>query len=190
MVVVHSIWWVLSICIYLGARRIFAQMYPNLPKKMLYDFAYRLSLTKNTKAFFAVASKKSVFICFSANAGCHFAQIFMDFAQIFDKCNPASYTSSFQIYILNFSMSKSLHCSYHSGAFKRRCRDKHRKSLPNSMVLWISFWNVSSMMFPLLRKRSLSFKTSASCDNCVSECCQGTLELCIPITVGETAGCV
>jgi len=56
---------------FLGVQRIFAQIFPNLPKKLSSNFC---------GLRFGVTSKKMVFTCFSANAGRHFCPDFQGFA--------------------------------------------------------------------------------------------------------------
>jgi len=55
---------------FLGVQRIFAQIFPNLPKKLSSNFCGR---------FFGVTSIKIVFTCFSASVGCHFCLDFQGF---------------------------------------------------------------------------------------------------------------
>ena len=67
-----------------GMQRIFAQNFPNLPKKLSCNFC---------RPFLWRDLQKMVFTCFSANLGCHFSksnnvghhfcQIFRDFVRIF-----------------------------------------------------------------------------------------------------------
>jgi len=52
---------------FLEVRRTFTRIFPNLPEKLLCDFAYKLSPTKIMMTFFGVTYKKKVCVCFSAN---------------------------------------------------------------------------------------------------------------------------
>jgi len=56
---------------FLGVQRIFAQIFPNLPKKLSSNFC---------GPFFGVASKKMAFTCFLQTLGAILAQTFRDFA--------------------------------------------------------------------------------------------------------------
>jgi len=107
---------------FLEVRRIFDQVSPNLPEKLLCDFfAYKFSPTKIMKTFFGVTSKKRVFICFSPNVGHYFLKLNTHWAPFLPRfsgilprylrilpgfltnqnfwgcaCNPASYTTGYK----------------------------------------------------------------------------------------------
>jgi len=49
---------------FLGVRRIFAQIFPNLPKKFLCDFHLQIFSHKNYEDLFGVTSKKSLHLFF------------------------------------------------------------------------------------------------------------------------------
>jgi len=82
---------------FLGVRRIFARISPNLPEKVFCTFCLRVFSHKDHESLIWCDLQKMVFICFSANfgrhclkwnnGGHHFAQIFRDFSRIFDKSN-------------------------------------------------------------------------------------------------------
>ena len=78
---------------FLGVRRIFVRISPNLSKQFLCAFSPQIFSHKDHEDFFLVWPPKKVLMCFSATDGCHFlsqttlsaifAQIFSDFDQIF-----------------------------------------------------------------------------------------------------------
>ena len=80
---------------FLGVRRIFAWISPNLHEMFLCDVAYKFSPTKIMKTLFWYDLQKRSSLYFSANVGRHFwnqttlgpifARVIRDFARIFDK---------------------------------------------------------------------------------------------------------